>query len=300
MVAEFTGEEIIELTSGRLAQGMMPDEAGSICWDTRQLDEGQWFIALPGKRFDGHDFIGEAFSMGALGCIVEERGNYPIASTSFPLLAVDHTYDAFQQLARNWRRRLNPRVIAVTSSRLDPSPVLKLCAAVLENQYRTLVLEDGRVEALLSAEVQLKEDVQLVIAAVAPDELAQAELIGRALAPTVVVLTESGFSHLRAANEDLIARAECDLLAHLEKHRGIGVVARSSDDLLHRIKYHFSDRTVVLSEADAAPASADDRLNLAAADVDTSPANVWCTIKACTHLGATPQQIAQGLSSIEL
>ncbi|MGH9552120.1 MAG: Mur ligase domain-containing protein, partial [Terriglobales bacterium] len=128
MTAQFTGEEIIELTGGRLAMGMMPDEAGTICWDTRALQEGAWFIALPGKRFDGHDFLGDAFSSGALGCIVEERGSYPIASTSFPLIAVEHTYDAFQQLARNWRRRLNPRVIAVTSSPSEPSIVPELCA----------------------------------------------------------------------------------------------------------------------------------------------------------------------------
>ncbi len=94
----FTGEQIIETTQGRLASGLMPDQAGSICTDTRIIEEGQWFLALCGKVYDGHDFLGDAFAGGALGCIVQERGSYPIASTSFPLIAVDDTVIALKQL----------------------------------------------------------------------------------------------------------------------------------------------------------------------------------------------------------
>jgi UDP-N-acetylmuramoyl-tripeptide--D-alanyl-D-alanine ligase len=95
----FTAEEIIEITQGRLASGLMPDEAGSICTDTRVIEEGQWFLALCGETFDGHDFLGDAFAGGALGCIVQERANYPIAGTSFPLIAVDDTAIALTQLS---------------------------------------------------------------------------------------------------------------------------------------------------------------------------------------------------------
>lgn len=97
----FTAEEIIELTQGRLASGLMPDQAGSICTDTRILQEGQWFLALCGKVFDGHDFIGDAFAGGAIGCIVEVRASYPIANKSFPLIAVDNTADALIKLSRS-------------------------------------------------------------------------------------------------------------------------------------------------------------------------------------------------------
>jgi UDP-N-acetylmuramoyl-tripeptide--D-alanyl-D-alanine ligase len=95
----FSAEEIIEITQGRLACGLMPDEAGSICTDTRIIQEGQWFLALCGKFFDGHDFIGDAFAGGAIGCIVEARANYPIGNQSFPLIAVDDTAAALIELS---------------------------------------------------------------------------------------------------------------------------------------------------------------------------------------------------------
>jgi UDP-N-acetylmuramoyl-tripeptide--D-alanyl-D-alanine ligase len=164
VTAQFTGEEIIDLTGARLAQGLMPDDAAAVCSDTRKLKDGDWYLALPGRQYDGHDFIGEAYSCGALGCIVEERGSYPIASSSFPLLAVDNTFDAYQQLARNWRKRLNPKVVAVTGSPNESAMVVDACANILRNKFSVFVSDEGSAESLLAAEVNLAEGVQILIA----------------------------------------------------------------------------------------------------------------------------------------
>jgi UDP-N-acetylmuramoyl-tripeptide--D-alanyl-D-alanine ligase len=304
VTAQFTAEEIIELTNARLAQGMMPDEVAAVCVDTRLLQEGDWFLALPGKNFDGHDFIGDAYSAGALGCIVEERGSYPIASTSFPLLSVDDTFDAFQQLARNWRRRLNPRVIAVAAGLGERDGVAALCAHVLSGSLRVSFESEGTAQSLLVREIALDEGVQVMIANVSPAELEQVELLGRALAPTIVVLTEDGFFHLRAANENAIARAECNLLAHLEKHRGVGIVSKRSSDLLHRIKYHFPERTILFdAESLKCRSTSGECLELqidgaeAPFDIATtcSAADAWCVITACRQMGLSDRQIADRL-----
>ncbi|CAN5486657.1 hypothetical protein BH11CYA1_BH11CYA1_20690 [soil metagenome] len=119
LAAVYSAEEIIELTGARVAVGMVPDEAGEIATDTRSELSGSWFVALVGKTFDGHDFIGDAFSAGALGCIVADRPSYPIAATSFPLLAVDDTEEALAVLARNWRRRTRKKLVLVAATDLD-------------------------------------------------------------------------------------------------------------------------------------------------------------------------------------
>jgi len=111
--AQYSADEIIELTHGRMAQGMVPDEAATIAVDTRQNLEGSWFVALPGRNFDGHDFLGDAFCGGALGCIVEDRASYAIGSTGFPLIAVDDTQEALGRLAANWRKRLRKKLTLV-------------------------------------------------------------------------------------------------------------------------------------------------------------------------------------------
>jgi UDP-N-acetylmuramyl pentapeptide synthase len=58
LAAVYSAEEIIELTGARVAVGMVPDEVGEIATDTRSDLTGSWFVALVGKTFDGHDFIG--------------------------------------------------------------------------------------------------------------------------------------------------------------------------------------------------------------------------------------------------
>ena len=42
---------------------------GSICTDTRNIKEGDWFLAIAGERFDGHNFIEKAKELGAAGVI---------------------------------------------------------------------------------------------------------------------------------------------------------------------------------------------------------------------------------------
>jgi len=68
-----------------------------------------------------------------------------IASNQFPLLAVDDTYEAFQQLARNWRRRLNPRVVAVAGSPHERSLVVDVCSVILKEQFNVVSHDEGTV-----------------------------------------------------------------------------------------------------------------------------------------------------------
>ena len=44
-------------------------EASGISFDTRRINEGDLFIALPGER-DGHDFVKSAFDRGAAAAMV--------------------------------------------------------------------------------------------------------------------------------------------------------------------------------------------------------------------------------------
>ena len=46
-------------------------EASGISYDTRKINKGDLFIALPGKR-DGHDFVKAAFDNGATAAMVSK------------------------------------------------------------------------------------------------------------------------------------------------------------------------------------------------------------------------------------
>src|SRR6266478_6037229 len=42
-----------------------------VCTDSRHVQAGDLFFALPGERFDGHEFLDEAVRKGAVAVVVE-------------------------------------------------------------------------------------------------------------------------------------------------------------------------------------------------------------------------------------
>lgn len=127
--------------------------------DSRQVIPGSLFVAIPGERVDGHDFIGEAFTRGASYALIQRevdttlkiidlRAGLPaekwsisspsLGQLSTPLcLRVDNTLSALQQIARFWRRKLDLRVIGITGS-VGKSTTKEIVAEVLSQRYRTL------------------------------------------------------------------------------------------------------------------------------------------------------------------
>src|SRR5579871_5794396 len=78
--------------------------------DSRTLQPGDLFFALRGPVNDGHAHIAEVFEKGAIAAVVEESGS------DGPVLRVDDTLRALQELAAWARREWGGDVVAVTGS----------------------------------------------------------------------------------------------------------------------------------------------------------------------------------------
>src|SRR4026207_790992 len=90
--------------------------------DSRQVIPGSLFVAIPGERADGHEFIPEAFKKGASFALTQRdmAASFRILDlrtvksadafrgldfTTPVCLRVDNTVTALQQIARYWRRK---------------------------------------------------------------------------------------------------------------------------------------------------------------------------------------------------
>lgn len=100
--------------------------------DTRTIQPGDVFFALKGERFDGHDFVIEAFHKGAAAAVVEHYYN-----KVGPCLVVPNTLEALQQFAAHHRRQFTAAVIAITGS-CGKTTSKDLVAALLETKYQTV------------------------------------------------------------------------------------------------------------------------------------------------------------------
>src|SRR5436190_15350118 len=108
--------------AGRIVSGDPDQVVGNIVTDSRALQAGDFFIALRGSRFDGHEFVDEAFERGALGAIVEagvvnagaDLKVGPYKGRAF--VEVGDTTVALQDLAHAVREATETKVIAITGS----------------------------------------------------------------------------------------------------------------------------------------------------------------------------------------
>lgn len=91
--------------------------------DSRAVKPGDVFIALPGERVDGHQFVREVFEQGAIAAIVVHQrllatGQFPTDLGEFyeRLLFVENAAAAIQQMAGRVLAQWNKPIVGVTGS----------------------------------------------------------------------------------------------------------------------------------------------------------------------------------------
>jgi len=88
--------------------------ATGVSIDSRTTQSGDLFVAIKGPRMDGHDFVEQAFSKGAVAALVDHR--LVGIEKQFPVITVNNTKEALDKLGIAARKRSPAQIIAVTGS----------------------------------------------------------------------------------------------------------------------------------------------------------------------------------------
>ncbi|NPV57925.1 MAG: UDP-N-acetylmuramoyl-tripeptide--D-alanyl-D-alanine ligase [Anaerolineae bacterium] len=224
-----TFADVIEALSGvRPDEAEMPVVEAAI--DSRLVIPGAMFVALPGERADGHDYLQQAFERGAGLAIIQRhaptdrpvidmstwQAGVPLPQPPFCLLVPD-SLTGMQQVARFWRRKLTVRVIGITGS-VGKSTSKELINDVLSHRFRVLK-SPGNLNNEIGLPLSLLrlgegyEHAVLEMGFYVPGEIAF--LCDLAL-PQVGVLTNIGTVHAeRAGSQEAIAHGKSELVAAL-------------------------------------------------------------------------------------
>ncbi|MBN1888170.1 MAG: UDP-N-acetylmuramoyl-tripeptide--D-alanyl-D-alanine ligase [Thermoflexales bacterium] len=201
--------------------------------DSRQAEPGDLFVALPGEKSDGHDFVADAFARGAVAALVHRdvqadcahvdlrAGGLPLQAGAMSLpvcMRVDDTLAALQRLAGAWRARFDHlRVIGITGS-VGKSSTKELAWTVLARKFNTyknkgnLNNEIGLPLSLLELSGEHERAV-LEMGMYATGEIA---LLCELARPAVGVVTNVGPAHLsRLGSLKAITQAKAELVEAL-------------------------------------------------------------------------------------
>lgn len=110
MTTHWTTHEIIAATHGVSTGDWI---ATSVSIDTRTLEAGALFVALPGSKVDGHEHVAAALEKGASGALVSK----PVAGVdAAKLVMVKDVEKALQAMGTAARNRSSAKVIGITGS----------------------------------------------------------------------------------------------------------------------------------------------------------------------------------------
>lgn len=228
-------------------------KADGISTDSRTVVPGNVFVALRGRNADGHGFLADAVTRGAVGLVVDARGA-EAAPSAVPVLVVEDTTAALGALARRHRDRFDIPVIAIGGSN-GKTTTKDMVARVLAARYAVHATRGnlnnniGVPQTLFG--IDRSHDVVVVeVGTNHPGELAALCTIAR---PTHVLLTNIGHEHLEHFGSLEGVRAEEAMLWRAVERGKEPRVFINADDALSRsagrgvrrmITYGFARRGV--------------------------------------------------------
>jgi UDP-N-acetylmuramoyl-tripeptide--D-alanyl-D-alanine ligase len=110
---------VLEAVSGRTragTRGLPGVEIRGVSTDSREIREGDLFVALSGPNHDGHDHVGTALDRGAAAVVTSRDVRNLGGHRDRPVIRVSDTRAALGRLARRYRQELTATIVAVTGS----------------------------------------------------------------------------------------------------------------------------------------------------------------------------------------
>ena len=196
--------------------------------DTRRLESGDLFVALPGARRDGHEFVGAALETAAAALVRRDADLTPPPAER-ALVRVDDPLPAYHELARCERRERAWQVAAVTGS-VAKTTTKNFLAALLAPHHRVGASRGNRNSTLgLPAEILSQDpEIEVFVAEAGMSSPGELATLGEILRPQLLLYTRIAPVHTEFF-PDLagIVRAKAELLAWLDDE---GTLIINADD----------------------------------------------------------------------
>ncbi len=128
----------VKACQGELVGAQPETVVRRVSTDSRSVQAGDLFVAIPGDRFDGHGYVAQALAQGAVCAVVERRalGQWP-GMAAANLLVVEKTRQALGLMAAEYRLGFELPVVAVGGSN-GKTTTKELLASVLRQRWSVL------------------------------------------------------------------------------------------------------------------------------------------------------------------
>jgi UDP-N-acetylmuramoyl-tripeptide--D-alanyl-D-alanine ligase len=183
--------------------------------DSREVEGSRLFIPFAGENTDGHKYVRQAIENGAGAALWQK--DIPGAPDDLPVLIVESTLLALQQLSKAYRDSLDVKVVGITGSN-GKTTVKDMTAAVFAEKYRVQKTEGNYNNhiGLPLTMLSLREDTEVAVLEMGMSGRGEIELLSKLATPDAAIITNIGESHLKdLGSREAIADAKLEISAGL-------------------------------------------------------------------------------------
>jgi UDP-N-acetylmuramoyl-tripeptide--D-alanyl-D-alanine ligase len=200
----------------------------SVATDSRYITRGQLFVALKGDRFDGHDYVEQAMSLGASAVLVSDNKGVG------PAIFVNDTCQALGELAKYWRKKFKIPVMAITGSN-GKTTIKEMMIAILachgggvEKIHATVGNLNNHIGLPLTL-LKLRATHQYSVLEMGMSHLGEIAYLTDIATPDVAVISNAGTAHIgEVGSRHNIAKAKGEIFSGLASN-GVAVINVDDD-----------------------------------------------------------------------
>jgi len=234
-------KDICEVVKGVWVSGEPDKVFSGISTDSRKIVPGDLFIPIKGENFDGHDYLPNAMSRGAVGIFTRPGVNLDFLQfrKELAVIQVDDPKYAMGELARFYRTRFPVKVIGVTGSNGKTS-TKEMIAAILEKTHNTIKNEGSFNNdiGLPLTLFRLNRQTRILVQEMGMNHPGEIRRLVEICPPDIGVVTNVADAHIEYfGTKEAIAEAKFELL---EKMSSQNIAVLNADDVLVS---QFKERT---------------------------------------------------------
>ncbi len=251
----FSHDWVKESLKAELTQssfGHISAQYSQITTDSRKISANSFFVAIPGEKFDGHDFIKNTLLSGATGVLCSEsysglsdlKLKYPKAN----FYVVKDSLKSFRTLAHHWRMKFQIPVICVAGS-VGKTTTKEMLAAALTGKFSSLLKTQGSFNGFVGIPItlfELRSHHQVAVIEIGIDDINTMTDHMEIVHPTHGILSAIGPEHLeKLIDVPTVAREESVALTWIAQQGGT-VFQKLDDEWISKIKFKPNAKLITL------------------------------------------------------
>ena len=199
--------------------------------DSRKPVKGGLFISLEGDRFDGHDFIKNAYADGAAAVLCRKK-----CETELPVIYVEDTKKALLALASYYRGLFDIPVVGLTGS-VGKTTTKEMTALVMASEFNTIKTQ-GNLNNDIGMPLTLfniEENTEAAVIEMGMNHKGEISTLTAVSRPVVSIISNVGVSHIEnlGSRENILA-AKLEILEGMKK--GSALIINGDNDLLSTVE----------------------------------------------------------------